>query len=333
MIEVIHKVLNTIKDAEEDWDEAVLDHPFLNRNILTALEITNPCGQQYHLFYKNDLNSVIVTYRLNLNIFTYWKGNLSIPVRVIGIPCSVSQCGYVIGTETQVDVYIAIQNLKGATLCLNIPDDRQFKGFSSGETLPSYKMKLSWLCFDEYLTSLRSHYRYRIRKALQKGENLKINTLVGNRLFDESLYALYLEVYNRSEFKLEKLPITYFKEFPANITVFSAKGQKIAFIQYMENKDELLFLFGGMDYATNGQYDTYMNMLLEIIRIGIKRRVKGIDLGQTAGKTKMRLGATASFRGMAARHANPMINFIVGKLMPTLSLRLEETSYNVYKGD
>ena len=44
------------------------------------------------------------------------------------------------------------------------------------------------------------------------------------------MYRLYLEVYEHSEAKLEKLPIE-FQEFPAKIFKFTLNNETIAFLQ------------------------------------------------------------------------------------------------------
>jgi hypothetical protein len=86
-------VFSTARDLPASWDMASGDNPFLRRSSLKILEQVNPCGQRYYLLENRERVSLFMTYRHRLDIFTYGKGSLRLPVTIIGIPCSVSWPG------------------------------------------------------------------------------------------------------------------------------------------------------------------------------------------------------------------------------------------------
>jgi hypothetical protein len=151
-------------------------------------------------------------------------------------------------------------------------------------------------------------------------------------LFDNRLYGLYTAVYDKSEYKLEKLTIDFFREFPSTIIAFYLGTEPVAFVQLAENSGELVFLFGGMDYSLNSKHDLYTNMLLAIVKYGIDRGFKTIEMGQTAEDTKMKLGGRSYTKSMYVNHSNGLINTLVNKAIGFLSYKQKNLSFNVFKG-
>ncbi len=62
---------------------------------------------------------------------------------------------------------------------------------------------------DEYLKRMRSPYRYRLKKALEKHRLYRVRKIAQEE-FSPELYKLYLDVYQRSEAPLECLPFEFF---------------------------------------------------------------------------------------------------------------------------
>ncbi len=332
MSNVYYKSFLSAEQLPDSWDSIAGDNIFLQKKYLSVLEMTNPCSQTYTIFYCPEPDSILLTYKLNLDIFTYSLFRLKLPVVIAGIPCSVSRCGYVVGKKTEAQVFEYLRNIKGAKLVLNSEDDFKADSFAKGFTLPSSRIEIRWNSFEDYLSETRSHYRYRLNKAIQRFSEIKQVTLQDNSLFDHQLYDLYTAVYNKSEYKLEKLPIDFFREFPATIISFYAGTKPVAFVQLVENSHELIFLFGGIDYSLNLKHDIYNNMLLAILRYGIDRGFRTIEMGQTAEETKLKLGCKAATKYMYVNHSNVLINLLVHKGIGLLSYSQKDLSFNVFKG-
>jgi len=324
-VEVIHRAA----DLPDHWDAAAAQRFFLKRSALRALEDSNPCGQRYHMAGKGNAYSIAVTYQHKLNLFTYGQGSFNIPVTLMGIPCSVSDSGYCIAPGTEKIMARHLHQIRGAKLLLNTPD-QSLEGFKCGTTLPNCRLNLSWDDFPGYLSAMRSHYRRRVNKARQRGVRL-ITRPVDRGNFDENLHRLYTNVFNRSRYKLEKLPLDFFNRFPADITQFTIEDQPVAFVQTVQNGNELIFMFAGMDYTSAKQHDTYLNILLYTIKKGIDAGCRTINMGQTAEEIKCKLGCKLEPRHMHIAHSNRIGNLALQSLSGLLCYKQKDHEYRVFR--
>ncbi|WP_163340252.1 GNAT family N-acetyltransferase [Desulfopila sp. IMCC35008] len=321
-----------IRQLPEDWDAISSDHPFLSRSFLQHLEVVNPCGQQYYYSIGPQGISLFVTYQHRLNILTYGIGHLALNLTVVGIPCSVSSPGFLIKNDTLEDFKNELGRIQGGVLILNSGFHDLAPHCVCGQTLPTCILKTNGLNFRTYLDSMRSHYRYKIMKSMQRFAEVQITKLDDNSCFSPDFYRLYEQVFDRSDFKLEKLPISFFQQSKSQLTLFEKDNEPLAFCQTKLSERNYYFLFGGIDYNNNHRFDTYFNMLIHIVKSGFEHRVETIDLGQTAEWVKMRLGCTLDPRYLFARHSNPLIHFGIKKGIHLLGYRNQPTKPHVFKG-
>jgi len=323
------EIIKSAKGLPAEWDEAIGGNAALKKENLILLEEINPCQQEYILFRDKKIYAVLVKYVLKIDIFCYSKLRLYLPITIIGIPCSVAEPGYHFVGDMSTGVVEYISELKGAKLILNASGDLDMPGFTKGYTLPDCKLNIRWRSFEEYLQGLRSHYRYRYKKALEKAAALSVEMLAGE--FDSKLYHLYEQVYDKSAYKLEKLPIDFFRQAEADIAVFKQEGEPIAFVQYQIHDKKLNFLFGGLDYSMNQRYDLYQNMLLYLVRVAIEKDCTILDLGQTAEEMKCRLGAVQEEKYLYIHYNNRVINWFIKKFSRIFSYRIPELNLKVFK--
>lgn len=315
------KKYDSISELKSEWDENFKTNSLDSHISLETLEKSNPCGQRY---FTDKSGGFIVSYRLKLNLFTFKRPmEFKLPVNIVGLPFSVSKQGY---SSKHIESFIRSSN--GLNLVLNSKDALNLP---KGETLPSCIFHNRFESFNEYLNSLRSHYRYRIKKALKKSSCIDIKKLKSNLEFDVDLYDLYLEVFNNSNEKLECLPIDFFRSYPSEIFVFSKEDKKIGFVQLCKNNDELVFLFGGFKKDLNRSFDLYLKLLLFIIEYGIEKRFKRIDFGQTAEESKLKLGCKLERRFMYVHHSNRILNSALKLLVPLFSYRAYKHNHNIFK--
>lgn len=324
---------NTVENLPAEWDQRVQSNPHLSRASLGVLERTNPCSQRYVAFLDQAgaIDSAIVLYKLKLNLLTYSSLRLPVEVTIVGIPCSVAAPGYIAGEQTKAQFESYVSGVKGLVVMLNSAGDLSLPAWSKGVTLPSCRLQLPYNLFAEYLSSLRSHYRYRYRAALKKGRPLQAEMLQDNAAFGDDLYALYKQVYEKSGFKLEKLPVAFFQQADADIYVFRTDGVPLGFVQLKQHGEEMQFLFGGIDYSQSGKYDTYVNMLLFIVQESVSRGCKWIDFGQTAEDTKAKLGCQLHGKFMYVRHSNGLLNLCLRQLIRFFDYKAPGCAFQVFK--
>ena len=305
-------VFERAEQLPSEWeDSAAGSH--LCRSMLALLEEVNPCGQRYLLARSaaaGGAASLAVTYRHRLNLLTFGPRRLRavVPVRIVGVPCSVAAPGFRTGSPDSAAVLLAaLRDAPGLTIVLNTDEPGLGPDFVSGPTLPACRLTVRWRDFDRYLASLRSSYRRRIRQALARGAALEVGRLSPPGRFDGELHRLYLNVHRRSAYPLECLDAPFFRRMDAEITVFRARGRPAGFVQTRRSGDRLVFLFGGLDHGLTREFDVYWNMLLHIVRAGIESGCREIDLGQTAETTKLRLGCRRVPLYLHATHRSPLV--------------------------
>lgn len=323
------EVIRAAVDLPDEWDAAAGDRLFLRRDSLLILEETNPCGQLYHIAGRPGPCSIAVTYRHKLDLLTYGVGSLRMPVTIIGIPCSVSSSGCCFDSKTETAMLDHLRDMRGTKLMLNT-DPGAVAGFVSGTTLPACRLDVRWDSFSAYLGGMRSHYRYRIAKAQSRWTDIT-ESVVDNKSFSDGLYGLYVNVFRRSRYRLEKLSLDFFRTFPSEIVAFRVGARPIAFVQLVRNGGELIFMFAGMDYSVSRKYDTYLNLLLTIVRKGIDAGCRWIDLGQTTEDVKGRLGCRLVEKGLHAAHSRGIGNLVLKAFAGALSYRRKDRDYNVFK--
>ncbi|MBN2105247.1 aminotransferase class I/II-fold pyridoxal phosphate-dependent enzyme [bacterium] len=159
-------------------------------------------------------------------------------------------------------------------------------------------MALPWNSFDDYLGSLKSQTfrktKTRLNKLNQPGIRIEIIEDFGDHA--ETLFALWQQVNARGSYEHEMLSVRYFQEInrnmPKNSYIHAIKkdGQIIAFALCMTSKDELILLYGGIDYQWNEKYHLYFNLHFLAIEEAIRLKKSRINLGITSYDFKMHIG-------------------------------------------
>lgn len=290
--------------------------------LLSLMEQINSCNQYYEV---ND-DCLIISYDLKLNLFNFKKIlTLKVKAQIIGLPISLSQKGYFGDINKVIQI---IKKRKGLKIILNA-DTEIIKG---ARTLSTFLFQNNFETFDDYLNKLRSSYRRRINKALSYRNNLNIRK-IQNSNFSEGHYKLYLSIMNRTDNPLEILPINFFRNYNSEIYEFVDKDTDnvIGFIQLKKFDDRLCFLFGGFNKEDVKKYDIYYNMILKIIEIAIEKKAKIIEFGQTAEESKLKIGCREVYKYLYVHHSNSIFNFIIQKLLPSMSYKPYSRVHHVFK--
>ncbi len=103
---------------------------------------------------------------------------------------------------------------------------------------PNSALRIEWSSYDEYLGSLRSHYRYRIRSAARTlaREGVSVDVVPLAEGYDRTLHALYEAVVDRAAVQLERLTPEFFSALgeaygdAAELIRFSRDGKVIGWI-------------------------------------------------------------------------------------------------------
>ncbi len=181
---------------------------------------------------------------------------------------------------------------------------------------PSMHLPLQahWNQFDDYVEDMQSKYRVRTRRAAKKGEDLCFVSLTKEEIIEnrEKIYALYQEVARGVTFNAFTLHAFYFctlKECLGDLFELVAiylNDEMVGFYTIFYNYGELEAHFLGMNKEVNKGYQLYLNILYEIIKKGISKKVRWIDFARTALEIKSSVGAIACDLDVYARHRNKL---------------------------
>jgi len=201
------------------------------------------------------------------------------------------------------------------------------------------KLKPEWTTFEEYLGALHSKARTRLKRAIKKGKDLvkKEFTLELMEAFLPQIDALYKCIAEKAGFNVLHLDGNYFltfkEHFPKEFRVFGyfVEEELIAFYTTFENKEELEAHYLGFDSENNYKYQAYLNILLDIIRIGIESKSKKINYARTALEIKSSIGAQPEQLYFFGKHTNPIKNQVFSPILAYFQPKIEWTPRNPFK--
>lgn len=217
-------------------------------------------------------------------------------------------------------------------------------GYLRADSLPMHSFKATFSNFAEYCAALKSHYRNDINRSRRKFEKagLRIVQLKDTekilQIYTPEMHQLYEAVVQKSENRLEILPVTFFRElainFPGQVlfTLVYKDDQIVAFNCSLCTTSNIHYLFCGLDYSLNAESDLYFNLMYRALDEALKHNVPDIHFGQTADTFKARLGSYQTPLYLYIKGTGFMFNWLVRKsfnmLFPKPPL---VPSYNIYK--
>jgi predicted N-acyltransferase len=174
-------------------------------------------------------------------------------------------------------------------------------GFVRGPSLPMNRFQGSACSIDEFAATLRSHYRYKLRRSQRRfaESGLRARTLEGRAIlpvYSAEMHRLYELVGERAEVRTDLLPRAFFVELvrrmPRNVAlhVVDDGPTPIAFALTLFDAENCRNLYIGYDCEREDQADLYFNLMLQQLDFALSRRTKRVVLGQTADEFKSRIG-------------------------------------------
>jgi hypothetical protein len=326
---ITFNVIQKVSNLPDSWNMLAANY-FQRTDFLMHAEQYNPCKQRYYLCLDGEnIHAAAVVYSLRLDILTFIRLKSPVKMHIIGIPCSVSSAG-IFGTKEgvqQLKEYI-YQAEKGFVLALNLETQPTGDRYASGNTLPTIVLGNRFSDWNAYVEALRSDYRRRLIRLLSSDKQLIFNRLLPMD-FNGEMYSQYLEVYKRSDGKLEKLPFDFFQKLPGEfiLTTCSHGNRLLGWNMAVRDNDTYYFFLGGVDYTLNKSYNTYLRLCAKLVEDGIQAGAEYIDLGQTAEIPKMRMGGKLVPRFMEAHHSFGIFNKLLKRNSKALEYnrKLEES--------
>lgn len=206
--------------------------------------------------------------------------------------------------------------------------------FVEFQVQPTMNMLLnpSWETFEDYVESMKSKYRVRLKKAR------KDNQVITKRVFELSdisayrnvIFPLYENISNQADFNTFILDPCYFEKLKSSLkdnftfTTYWHQEKMVGFSTTIVNSDHLHAHFLGYDKNVNQDCQLYLNMLYDIVGQAVDKKLPEIDFSRTAIEIKSTVGAKDIPLYLYIKHVNPIWNSLVS---PILNLVKPDTDY------
>ncbi|MDA3862572.1 MAG: hypothetical protein PF689_01745 [Deltaproteobacteria bacterium] len=327
----LHKVENP-DNISRQWNQLAADY-FQTTDFLVHCQQYNYCFQRYYELYSGThLLAGACVYSLRLDLGTYAGIKSPVKMNIVGIPASVASMGLVGNPKMARKLLNQVIKLeKGFVLALNLDWKPQNPKFITGFTLPNLVVSKKFKDFNAYKNSLRSNYRRRLQQLQSSFGGIRRKES-SCKVFGSEHYNQYLQVYNRSDAKLEQLSLQFFSNLGASFRLvsFYQEEQLLGWHIYLAWQDELNFFLGGLDYQFNHKYNTYFNLINDLLQVHAGLSTSRLILGQTAEEPKLRAGSQIIPKYMTLYHRSKLIRFVAGKLAPYLEYNFDFKEHHVF---
>lgn len=190
------------------------------------------------------------------------------------------------------------------------------KGFTEFDIQPNMVLDLPFANFEAYLGAMSTKYRTRAKRAIKKLDGVERRELSLAEIQRElpQIYQLYREVAKNAGFNMVDLNQYYLPALKRDLGdhfhlfAYYQNGQLLAFYTTIQNGEELEAHFLGYDKARNHDLQLYLNILYDIVRIGLAADCKTIVFARTALEIKSSIGAVAHDLWCYLRHQNGLVN-------------------------
>ena len=200
------------------------------------------------------------------------------------------------------------------------------KGFTEFDIQPNMVLNLHFQSMEAYLGAMSTKYRTRAKRAFKKLDGIERRQLSYAEIQQElpTIYRLYRDIANNAGFNMVDLNEQYLaalqRDFGEHYQMFSyyLEGQLVAFYTTIRNQDELESHFLGYEKVLNHDYQLYLNILYDIVKIGIEGGCKRVVFARTALEIKSSVGAVAHELPCYLRHQHSVANKFVPAILDYL---------------
>ncbi len=201
-------------------------------------------------------------------------------------------------------------------------------GYTRVPSLPMTRLNIAYDSFDQYMTralskATRKDLRRKFRGAAD-AEPIEMQVVRDIAPYVDEVYPLYLNVYNRSQLRFEKLTKAYLsrlgREMPDRVRFFiwRQNGKAIAFSLCMLQDDSIYDEYLGLDYSVALDLHLYFYTLRDIIQWGIENGFKWYCSSALNYDPKRRLKCELMPVDLYVTHTSKLMNVVLRRVLPML---------------
>lgn len=202
-------------------------------------------------------------------------------------------------------------------------------GFTRLPSMPMTKLNIDYANFEDYLKRVLSHkmranLRQKFKAAARATPPIEVSVVQDIATIVDDVYPLYLNVYERSPLKFEKLTretlLHLGQRMPDKIRFFIWRQDKriVAFSYCMVQGEDLYHEYLGFDYSVALTLHLYHLVFRDILEWAIANRYKWYRSGALNYDPKLHLKQILDPIDLYVAHTSPTLNKILHKVLPLL---------------
>ena len=201
--------------------------------------------------------------------------------------------------------------------------NENFKNQSYNEFMADVNMVLQlheqWKTMEDYLFSMTTKYRTRIKGIYKKSKDLKLKLLEADEIkkYQSEITHLLENVSEKAEYSYGVINVNAFLMFKEKLKenfVLKAlflNDKIVGFSTSFYNNGNLDANYVGLDYNYNTEYAVYQRLLCDYVCQAIERKAKELHFGRTSELVKSSLGAQPVNMKLYAKHKSAISNFLL----------------------
>ena len=209
---------------------------------------------------------------------------------------------------------------------LQLVSDFECCNYRFVDSLPNAYMEIPWGTAEEYVRSMKSHYRSKLLEHLREKDRDGFRQVMVDDFTNlaEELHGHWQVVHDHAEeYQREILTPEFYRDFSASM---GSQSKAILFYQHDElvghalllmDGDMLRWLFFGR--SSVGRDGLYIYAAYKVIEAAILLGAKKLELGLTCYSTKLDLGAQPMRSQLAFKSSVRLLNPVVKGLLPLLN--------------
>jgi predicted N-acyltransferase len=199
------------------------------------------------------------------------------------------------------------------------------RGYVDTGGMPTAWRDIDFQTIDDYLATLSSGTRKDMRRKLRAASAVTVERVSDLGPWHARFMELYHQTRERSEWQFEDLTPTYFSgilhHMPENAfcTVYTAKGEILAFNLLLHDDGQLIDKFFCMDAERGRPYNLYYLSWFENLRYCLENGIERYQSGQAYYRNKVKLGSELTENAMFFRHTNRIAHAVLKRIAPFLA--------------
>jgi predicted N-acyltransferase len=202
-------------------------------------------------------------------------------------------------------------------------------GFARAPSMPMTKLDIAYESFDAYMAkALKSSTRRKLRKKLAATagvSDIRLSVTDDATSFVDEIYPLYLQVFERSNMRFEKLTKDFFRQLGQRMNdkvrffAWRRGNTLVAFSLCMVQGDSLYAEYVGFDYTVAIDLHLYHYVVRDMINWGIAEGYKWFRSSSLNYDPKLHMRHRLDPIDLYARHTSDLANAIFRRAMPWMA--------------